>query len=260
MTHRPLDDFLRNHRNINHWDEPMNVDDDPTGWGALPQAPTEKDRASNKYWDDFYGEWRTERWEEVEYEDEYGEQKVKEQLRDPDERAWYEQRQRMIDEYDAAAEWRNTRLPKREYDERKNRIEEHGLGTIRLTPQTNGNFYYLKADFPPDFVHLTNKPTQQKKELTDAGYHISLSFRRELEQNENHREKMNAFLKEYFGMNNGIADIGKLPGKLVNLPSITVSKSGGVYQLDGDRKFEKELHELTKTGTGKDGLPHISLT
>ena len=50
----------------------MNVDNDPTGWGALPWAPTDKDRKSNKYWDEFYGDWRTERWEEVEYEDGYG--------------------------------------------------------------------------------------------------------------------------------------------------------------------------------------------
>ena len=179
MTHRPMDEFLRNHRNRDHWDEPMDVDDDPTGWGALPWAPTDKDRESNKYWDDFYGEWRTERWETVEYEDEYGEQKVKEQLIDPDERAWYEKSQQMIDEYDTAAEWQNTRLHKREYDERKNQIEEHGLGNVMLTPQTNGNFYYLKADFPPNFHHLTNQATQQKKVLTPEGYHISLTYRKE---------------------------------------------------------------------------------
>jgi hypothetical protein len=255
-----MDDFLRTHRNWDHWDEPMNVDDDPTGWGALPHAPTDKDRASNKYWDEFYGEWRTERWEEVEYEDDYGQKKVKEQLKNPVERAWYEQRQRMIDEYDAAAEWQNTRLPKREYDERKNHIEEHGLGTIKLTPQTNGNFYYLRADFPPDFVHLTNQATQRKKELTTEWYHISLSFRRELERNEDHLAKMNAFFKEHFGMNNGVADFDTHPGKLFNIPTITVSTSGGVYQLAGDQKFEKDLYELTKIGTGKDGLPHISLT
>jgi hypothetical protein len=255
-----MDDFLRTHRNWDHWDEPMNVDDDPTGWGALPHAPTDKDRASNKYWDEFYGEWRTERWEEVEYEDDYGKQKVKEQLRDPDEREWYEERQRMIDEYDTAAEWQNSRLPKREYDERKNQIEEHGIGNVKLTPQTNGNFYYLKADFPPDFVHLTNQATQQKKVLTPEGYHISLTYRRELEQNDDHRTKMDAFLREHFGMNNGVADIGKLQGKRFNLPRITISNGGDVYQLVGDRKFEKDLLELTQIGIGKDGLPHISLT
>jgi hypothetical protein len=259
-----MGEFLRKHDNREHWDRgedvPMEVDDDPTGWGALPWAPTDTDRASNKYWDDFYGEWRTERWEEVEYEDDYGKQKVKEQLRDPDEREWYEKRQQMIDEYDTAAEWQNTRLPKRKYDERKNQIEEHGIGNVKLTPQTNGNFYYLKADFPSDFVHLTNQATQQKKVLTPEGYHISLSFRRELEQNEDHRAKMDAFLKEHFGMNNGVANFNSHPGKQFNLPRITVSGTGGVYQLAGESKFEKDLYELTQIGTGKDGLPHISLT
>ncbi len=71
---------------------------------------------------------------------------------------------------------------------------------------------------------------------------------------------MDAFLREHFGMNNGMADIGELQGKPFNLPRITVSNGGGVYQLAGDRKFEKDLRELTKIGTGKDGLPHISLT
>ena len=71
---------------------------------------------------------------------------------------------------------------------------------------------------------------------------------------------MNTFLQEYFGMNNGISDIGKVQGRKFNLPNITVSKSGGVYQLDGNGKFERELHALTQKGTGKDGLPHISVT
>jgi len=267
MSHSgSMDDFLRTHRNWDHldepMDEPMDVDDDPTGWGALPYAPTQKDRDSNKYWDDFYGEWRTERWEEVTFVDDYGDEQVKEQLRDPEERKWYEKRQRMIDEYDTAVGWQNTRLPKRDYDERKNQIEEHGIGNVKLTPQTDGDgwFYYLKAEFPPGFAHLTNQATQQKKVLTPAGYHISLTYRKELEQKEDHRAKMNAFLKEYFGTDNGVANFNSHPGKLFNIPTVTISKSGGVYQLAGESKFEKDLHELAQAGTGKDGLPHISLT
>ena len=171
MTHRPMDEFLRNHKNRDHWDEPMDVDDDPTGWGALPWAPTDKDRASNAYWDSLYGDWRAEHWEEVEYTDGYQQKKIKEQLKDPGEREWYEKRQRMIDEYDTAVEWQNTRLPKREYGERQNQIEEHGLGNVMLTPQTDGDgwFYYLKAEFPPNFYHLTNQATQQKKYLHQRG-------------------------------------------------------------------------------------------
>ena len=261
MSHSgSMDDFLRTHRNWDHWDEPMNVDDDPTGWGALPWEPTDRDRQSNKDWDDLYGELRERYWEEVEYEDGYKQNKIKEQLKDSDEREWYEKRQRWIDEYDTAVEWQKTRLPKREYDERKNQIEEHGIGNVKLTPQTHGNFYYLKAEFQPNFHHLTNQATQQKKVLTPEGYHISLSFRRELEQNEDHRAKMDAFLKEHFGMNNGVANFNSHPGKQFNLPRITVSGTGGVYQLAGESKFEKDLYDLTQIGTGKDGLPHISLT
>ena len=71
---------------------------------------------------------------------------------------------------------------------------------------------------------------------------------------------MNAFLKEHFGMNNGVANFDSHPGKQFNLPRITVSGTGGVYQLAGESKFEKDLYDLTQIGTGKDGLPHISLT
>ena len=138
----------------------MEVDDDPTGWGALPWAPTDRDRESNQQWDDLWGELRERYWETVPYTDGYGHVGTKEQVKDDEDRAWYEDRKKVIDEYDNAVEWQNTRLHKREYDERKNQIEEHGLGNVMLTPQTNGNFYYLKAEFPPDFVHLTNKPTQ----------------------------------------------------------------------------------------------------
>ena len=79
MTHRPLDVFLREHDNREHWDRGedvhMEVDDDPTGWGALPWEPTDRDRQSNKDWDDLYGELRERYWEEVEYEDGYKQKK-----------------------------------------------------------------------------------------------------------------------------------------------------------------------------------------
>ena len=247
----------------------MDVDDDPTGWGPLPQKPTDKDRESNKGYDDLYGDWREEHWETVPHPNEYGhthdengEPYMKERLRNEAEREWYEYRQEMIDKYDAAFEWQNTRIPKRQYDERVQELEQHGLGEVMLTPQVgdDGWFYSLKVDFPPGFRHLTSPETQQKKLATPAGYHISLTYRRELEQNEAHKAQMNAFLQEHFGMNNGIADIGQVPGKRFILPNITVSKSGGVYQLDGNRPFERDLHALTQIGTGRNGLPHISVT
>ena len=72
---------------------------------------------------------------------------------------------------------------------------------------------------------------------------------------------MDAFLREHFGMNNGVADIDDgHPGRVINLLNITISNGGGVYQLERGRKFENDLYTLTKVGTGKDGLPHISLT
>ena len=89
---------------------------------------------------------------------------------------------------------------------------------------------------------------------------MSLSYRRELEQKADHLAKMNAILREHFGMENGVADIGTHPGKIFNLPNVRISQSGGVYELIGDRKFEQDMYELAREGTGKAGYPHVSLT
>ncbi len=98
MTHQPMEVIFQTHDNRDHWEQfentHMEADDDPTGWGALPWAPTDRDRRSNKQWDDLYGELRERYWETVPYTDGYGQADTKEQLRDRDERAWYEDRKK----------------------------------------------------------------------------------------------------------------------------------------------------------------------
>ncbi len=98
MTHQPLEVLLRTYDNKDHWerveDMPMGVDDDPTGWGALPWAPTDRDRKSNEKWDSLYGAWREEYWETVPYTDGYGQVGTREQLKDEKDRAWYDDRKK----------------------------------------------------------------------------------------------------------------------------------------------------------------------
>ena len=87
-----------------------------------------------------------------------------------------------------------------------------------------------------------------------------MSYRGELERKADHLAKMNTFFKENFGMQNGVADVGTHPGKTLHLPNVRVSSRGGIYELVGDRKFERDLTELAREGTGKEGDAHISLT
>ena len=114
--------------------------EDPTGWGRLPWEPSARDRESNAFLDSLYGAWREEHWEWVPYVNDKGEEDMKEQLKDPEERSWYEMRQRMIADYDIAREWQQTRIHKRDYEARKAQIKEMGLGNVRLTHQFTGNF------------------------------------------------------------------------------------------------------------------------
>jgi len=236
--------------------------ENPTGWGPLPWEPSANDRAWNTHWDNLYGPWREEHWETVPtgYVNEDGTEETIERLRDPMERERYEWRERMITEYDDALRWRRERIHRRDYDARKAQIEEVGLGKVHIMPQFTDRLFSLRVQFPRNFYHLTNAPTQRAKENTKEGYHISISYRGELQRRPDHLAKMNAFLRKHFGMRNGVADVGKYGGADFNLRHIRVSNRGGVYELVGNSQFERELNELAREGTGKGGAAHISLT
>jgi len=140
MAHPSMNDFWRRLAERRAARERAREEaEDPTGWGRLPWEPSASDREWNAYYDSLYGDWREEHWEQVPYVNDKGEEEMKEQLRDPEEREWYERRQRMIDEYDTAREWQQTRIHRRDYEARKAQIEEIGLGNVRLTPQFTGN-------------------------------------------------------------------------------------------------------------------------
>jgi len=113
------------------------------------------------------------------------------------------------------------------------------------------------VDFPPQFTHLLSAKGLQGKHATDAGFHISLSYRREVEQNPEHRVNINNFLKTYFGLENGLDDIGTRPGMTKNFPRVRVNKNG-IYNLEGNREFDEDLRKLVFEGTAKHEA-HISL-
>jgi hypothetical protein len=247
MAHQPMDDFLRNYIHRDPWD--------PTGWGQLPYEPTEKDRWSNWEWDKVKQD--DNHWQDYTYNNEYGDEVHDRRLVDETERHFYDDRQKMIDEYDTAVHWQNTRLRQPYYEFQKKRIEQNGLQNVVLTPQITGNLISLRVDFPPQFTHLLNARGLQEKHATNAGFHISLSYRREVDQNPEHRENINNFLRKYFGLENGLDDIGTRLGMTKNFPHVRVNKNG-IYNLEGNTEFDEDLRELVLEGTAKHEA-HISL-
>ena len=140
---------------------------------------------------------------------------------------------------------------------KKKRIERDGLQNVVLTPQITGHLISLRVDFPPQFTHLLNARGLQEKHATNAGFHISLSYRREVDQNPEHRENINNFLRKYFGLENGLDDIGSRPGVTTNFSRVRVNKNG-IYNLEGTTEFEEDLREIVLEGTAKHEA-HISL-
>ena len=242
-----MDDFLRNYIHRDPWD--------PTGWGQLPYEPTEKDRWSNWEWDKVKQD--DNHWQDYTYTNQYGDEVHDRRLINLTERQFYDDRQKMIDEYDTAVHWQNTRLRQPYYEFQKKRIEQNGLQNVVLTPQITGNLISLRVDFPPQFTHLLNARGLQEKHATDAGFHISLSYRREVEQNPEHRVNINIFLRKYFGLENGLDDIGTRPGMTKNFSRVRVNKNG-IYNLEGTTEFDEDLRELVLEGTAKHEA-HISL-
>jgi len=214
---------------------------DPTGWGQLPSEEHIADlrqRMEHKesYQDD---------WEKYQVFDKEGkETDWGWRLRDETDRWWYEKRKREVKEYEAMKHWQETRLHKRDYDARREQIEEEGLGNVRLTPQITGNLISLRVEFPPEFRHLTNVEGQNQKAKTNANYHISLAYTPDVERDPKLQERLNAFLKQYFGRD-------------VELRNIRVTAKGGGYELEGGTQFEHDLNLLVNAGTGKKS--HISL-
>jgi hypothetical protein len=218
--------------------------DDPMGgWGALPEEPTETDRWNVDYWDRQY-----DAWEDYEYWDEwYKEWKKGTRLKDPNEWYYYKPRAEKIKNYDDAAWFRASRLPKGPYEARAREISQHGIGRVYMDPQLTGNLISLKVKFPPGFKHLTNKFGQAAKARTDAGYHISLAYKRDIENDPTLRQHVTSFLLKYFGRDKG---------RFFDLNNIRVT-DGGTYELKGDDEFVKDAHALSQAGTKKQA--HISL-
>ena len=76
MAHQPMDDFLRNYIHRDPWD--------PTGWGVLPWEPTDRDRRSNKEWDEY--KYDDQYWEDYVRINDYEEEVPDRRLIDPNER------------------------------------------------------------------------------------------------------------------------------------------------------------------------------
>ena len=106
--------------------------------------------------------------------------------------------------------------------------------------------------------HLLNAQGLQDKHATNAGFHISLSYQKGIEENPEHRVRLNNFLRTYFGMDNGLEDINTRLGVSKDFPTVEVNKNC-IYTLNGNSEFDEDLRQLVIEGTRKNGPPHISL-
>jgi len=87
----------------------------------------------------------------------------------------------------------------------------------------------------------------------DTGFHITITYRRELDKNEELAERLDDFLDTYFPKQSD-----KWEGRFITFPDASVGKQSTIM-LHGDREFGRELRWLVDNGSGKSGGPHISL-
>jgi hypothetical protein len=239
MSHKPIFEFWRRQAD----------ETDPTGWGPLPDDISWKEK--NWLWEKHHSNVPDE-WEEVAVEGGRPEWRLK----DEQHRMWWDQLTEKQSARQGMENWHATRLPKRDYHDRKWEIEHDGIGRVRLTPQITGSLISLRVEFPPGFKHLTNLHGQTLKAEQASGYHISLAYTSGVDKNPELRNLLNTFLRRYFDMD-GVGDIGKVSGKFFNFPNVRVSR-GSTYELSGDDDFANDLRTLVLAGTNKEE-PHISL-
>jgi len=232
----------------------MEREDPNRGYGEMPEEPTQRERDTVQWWDS----WEAQKyWEEYKYYDWEGREQTGYRIKDDEERKWYEYRNRKISEYDDAANKRMTRLPKSEYEERKQEIERRGLGPVKLIPQITGKLISIRTEFPPGFKHLSNEESVRKKMEDAASFRMTLTYTPEVEKNETLRDQLNSFLSKHFGISD-YTKINNRDGHIRELKNISVARSG-LYQLQRYDDFTHEIDDLQRAGTGKGGLARVSL-
>ena len=133
---------------------------------------------------------------------------------------------------------------------RKRQIETFGIGKVRLVPQVTGNLVSLRVVFHPGFKHMIRPHRVERKMNADSGFHITITYVRDLEDKPALKDRWDNFVKTYFQ--------NEHDGRIMDFPEVSVAKAG-TLMLHGDREFDKELKALVDEGSGKDGGPHISL-
>jgi len=179
-------------------------------------------------WEEFTDDWNKKQW----------------RLKDEYARSWWDH----ISAEKAKINWKQGRLPKREYYERLKEIEEQGLHDLILTPQRTGDLYSLKVEFPPGFKHLSSEHAQQQKAKTDANYHISLMYAN------GDKDPVQTGLRKELGRRFRSWDNPR--PIIMSFPKVKVW-SGSGYGLEGNTYFDDLMEKLAVRGAG--ARPHISL-
>jgi hypothetical protein len=174
-------------------------------------------------------------------------------IKDEDLRNEYEARNKRVSDYDGKVNWKETRIPPRDYYYRKQDIQRHGLGTVWLRPQKTGKLHSLQGVFPCEFQHLTNKEGQKRKMGIDSRYHISLAYDNmepELQQD------LEQFYEDYFPYDK----YGQREWKEHAFADNVHVTGGSTYEFQDIEKdeFARRMNEIQKRAIKK-GWAHLSL-
>jgi len=154
-------------------------------------------------------------------------------LRDPDMRERLEALKAKKEKHAGTLNWRETRLPPIQYYAVVDHLTQNGIGNVwvQFRVQDDG-FCYLHVLFMWHFQwYLTNRAGRAAKDLTHAGYHITLCYPKHYNYDANIRAAVDAYGERFRQY------------QLVRLDDISVS-SGGTYEIKGNSTFARELNAL----------------
>ena len=153
-------------------------------------------------------------------------------VRDPDLRErlhYFEEKQTA---HTGSLNFQQTRLPPTQYYAVWDHVSQNGIGNVWVQFRVDDGFCYLKVFFMWHFQwYLTNAAGRAAKDLTHAGYHITLCYPKHYNRDANIKAAVDAYGERY-----------RLP-QMVTLNDIHIS-SGGTYEIIGDSEFARDVNQL----------------
>ena len=126
-------------------------------------------------------------------------EKTEWRLKDPNDQQRYDELSNKDQAYKASVNYAETRLPPREYHNRRFSINKHGIGIVgvQYERQPDTSFHYARIHFPRNFHPLTNEECQRRKATAPAGYHVTVGYNTDYTDNPIARAAIDNFAHKY---------------------------------------------------------------